>query len=432
MADRICSQCSVVAAPKLKFCRECGARLEDEAGDAAPPPEDAGDRTIIGGAAPRKGPSPSPVLPEGMDVDRTVLGSLPPAAAAPVLGADPPRAGTGTQTFMGDAPVQESRAPDVPEDPGDRTLIAGAAGLARGGRPAPPPPPPPEDDEPSTATFVGTVAPGGGIAPLPPRAAPPPARPEEEEPISQDIDLDDRSGATIAAPRAPAPQAPPPPPPPPPPAGAALRLEHWAPKVKTEVLTLDRPETVVGRDRGDLRYADDAYLSKKHLRYYRDEQGRPCAEDLGTLNGTFLRIRAPLKLEHRDVVALGRHVFRFELMKFEEKDDRTVEGDPLTRVQGVQGSAPRARLVKRQEEGFAGMPFFFGSHRYVLGRNEGTHIFQKDDRMSRRHASLEYREGDYWLEDLGSQNGTFLRLRGPHVLLLGDVLRAGDQYFKVL
>jgi hypothetical protein len=131
------------------------------------------------------------------------------------------------------------------------------------------------------------------------------------------------------------------------------------------------------------------------------------------------------------VIIIGRHAFRFELLQFEEKDDRTIEGDPLTKVQGVQGKAPRARLVKRQEEGFRGLPFYFGTQRYVLGRTDGTHNFKRDDLMSRRHAALEYREGDYWLEDLGSQNGTFLRLRGPRTLEPGDVVKMGDQYFKV-
>lgn len=51
--------------------------------------------------------------------------------------------------------------------------------------------------------------------------------------------------------------------------------------------------------------------------------------------------------------------------------------------------------------------------------------------MSRRHASLSYRDGEYWVEDLGSQNGTYLRLRGPRVVEPGDVLKLGDQYFKM-
>jgi pSer/pThr/pTyr-binding forkhead associated (FHA) protein len=70
--------------------------------------------------------------------------------------------------------------------------------------------------------------------------------------------------------------------------------------------------------------------------------------------------------------------------------------------------------------------------KYVIGRTEGTHRFTKDDRMSRRHSSLQYRDGDYVLEDLGSQNGTFLQIHGPRVLDRGDVVKMGDQIFKLL
>jgi pSer/pThr/pTyr-binding forkhead associated (FHA) protein len=202
--------------------------------------------------------------------------------------------------------------------------------------------------------------------------------------------------------------------------------------VKSDFVVLSKEETVVGRDRGDLKYPEDNYLSKKHARFYRDPEGRLCIEDLGALNGTYIRLRGPVKLEHRDVIFLGRHAFRFEVLEYEEKDDRTLEGDPLTRVQGAQGTAPRARLVKRQEEGFRGLPFFFGVQRYVLGRTDGTHNFQRDDLMSRRHAALFHKDGAYCLEDLGSQNGTFLRLSGPRALEAGDVVKMGDQYFKLV
>ena len=399
MADRTCPSCGAVVGPRLKFCRECGARVEDGPADAAPagPSDGSGDETIVGPAV--RGPAAAPL----------------PAAAGS----------------------------------GDETIIAGA--MKAPPRPAPPAPVPDPAGEPAaqplTATFIGTALPGmepgaAPPAPLPATpAAPPPAAPaqeaEEAEPVSDDFeDVDDDSGSTLlqATPPpslgAPKHAAPPPPPAPPPPAGA-VRLEHWSPRVKNDFVTIDKDEVVVGRDRGDLKYPDDSFLSKKHARFFHGEGGRLMVEDLGGLNGTYLRLRAPAKLEHRDVVILGRHAFRFELLQYEEKDDRTIEGDPLTRVQGVQGSAPRARLVKRQEEGFRGVPFFFGIQRYVLGRTDGTHNFQKDDLMSRRHAALSFKDGEYWLEDLGSQNGTFLRLRGPRALESGDIVKMGDQYFKL-
>ncbi|MHC4922611.1 MAG: FHA domain-containing protein, partial [Planctomycetota bacterium] len=214
--------------------------------------------------------------------------------------------------------------------------------------------------------------------------------------------------------------------------GQEWELQHWAPKEDRKVVTLEGAETFVGRDRGELSYPHDHYLSKSHGRFYTDEEGRLCVEDLGTLNGVFVRVRAPIALQHRDVLHIGRHTLRFEMLSSEEEDPRTMEGDPFTQVMGVQGSPPRARLIKRQDDGFNGTPFFFGVRKYVLGRSEGTHRFTKDDRMSRRHASLTYRDGEYMLEDLGSQNGTFIQIHAPQALERGDVVKMGDQLFKVL
>ena len=442
MSDRTCPHCGASADTKLKFCRECGGRIEDGPAPGLASIEGSGDETILASSPRRPASAPGARVPEEADKTMVAGAASRPRADAP---SDDP---TGVGAPPASSPEEEE--PEEPDAPpgGDRTIMAGAV------RPKAPPPLEGDGGPSVTATFVGTVPP-----PLPPQPAPPPPPtrapapapepppskgPEIEdiEPVSDDIDLgDDESGATIAAaapPPRPQPAKAPPPPPPappgpaggPPPAGA-VRLEHWSPRVKSESLSMDRAETVVGRDRGDIKYPDDNYLSKKHARFFRDGQGRFCVEDMGTLNGTFLRLRAPFKLEHRDTIFVGRHAFRFELLQYEEQDDRTIEGDPLTRVQGVQGAAPRARILKRQEEGFRGVPFFFGTAKYVLGRTDGTHNFQKDDLMSRRHASITYRDGDYWIEDLGSQNGSFVRLRGPHVLERGDVLKMGDQYFKL-
>ena len=66
----------------------------------------------------------------------------------------------------------------------------------------------------------------------------------------------------------------------------------------------------------------------------------------------------------------------------------------------------------------------------VLGREIGDIIFSDDEFMSRRHAQVSYRNGRGHLEDLGSSNGTFLRLRGPHGLASGDLIRLGDELLR--
>lgn len=57
-----------------------------------------------------------------------------------------------------------------------------------------------------------------------------------------------------------------------------------------------------------------------------------------------------------------------------------------------------------------GTPADVGNHVVVgdevlIGREQGTFPL-RDGRISRRHCILRYREGSYWIEDLGSTNGT--------------------------
>ena len=53
-----------------------------------------------------------------------------------------------------------------------------------------------------------------------------------------------------------------------------------------------------------------------------------------------------------------------------------------------------------------------------------------DEFMSRRHAQISFRNGRGRLEDLGSSNGTFVKLRGPHGLSPGDLIRLGDELLR--
>lgn len=69
----------------------------------------------------------------------------------------------------------------------------------------------------------------------------------------------------------------------------------------------------------------------------------------------------------------------------------------------------------------------------VLGRASASRIQLVDDAVSRRHARVEV-AADATLEDLGSQNGTFVNgaaVRGPVTLRPGDVVRIGASTFVV-
>ena len=58
-----------------------------------------------------------------------------------------------------------------------------------------------------------------------------------------------------------------------------------------------------------------------------------------------------------------------------------------------------------------GSVFDVGEAGATLGRLPENSICLTDGRLSRYHARIEFRDGGYWLSDLGSQNGTLVNDR---------------------
>lgn len=69
----------------------------------------------------------------------------------------------------------------------------------------------------------------------------------------------------------------------------------------------------------------------------------------------------------------------------------------------------------------------------VVGRSSEVDVSIDDVKLSRRHVRLTQQEGRYYVEDLGSRNGTFLnnrRLSSKVVLRHNDLLCVGSQVFR--
>lgn len=65
----------------------------------------------------------------------------------------------------------------------------------------------------------------------------------------------------------------------------------------------------------------------------------------------------------------------------------------------------------------------------VLGREAINDIVLQDPEVSRRHAQISYQDGRYFIEDLGSTNGTFVnsrRISVPTWLNNGDLIEMGE------
>ena len=69
-----------------------------------------------------------------------------------------------------------------------------------------------------------------------------------------------------------------------------------------------------------------------------------------------------------------------------------------------------------------------------VGRSSETTLsFPDVPSISRKHARLIFNDGEVWLEDLGSRNGTFLNdepVRGSKLLASGDRFQVGTVVFK--
>lgn len=190
-------------------------------------------------------------------------------------------------------------------------------------------------------------------------------------------------------------------------------------------------QTDIGREEGAIRLPNDPYVCPRHARVVR-RGGRLFIQDLGSVNGVYVRLRAQQPLQHGDLVLVGLEVLRFEVVENAEKG----LGPAVERGTQIFGSpaAPRfARLCQRTVEGVTRDVSYMTRDELVVGRESGDLVFSSDPFMSRRHAVVARNVADqsFSIRDLGSSNGTYLAIRGEAALEAGDHVRIGQHLFRL-
>ncbi len=93
--------------------------------------------------------------------------------------------------------------------------------------------------------------------------------------------------------------------------------------------------------------------------------------------------------------------------------------------------APRIpTLVLQSKENL----YRFSTPEVVIGRSLACDCALEDNTVSAQHSRIVYKQGQWWLNDLGSTNGTFLneiRLEEAAVLRDGDRIRCGQVQLSV-
>jgi pSer/pThr/pTyr-binding forkhead associated (FHA) protein len=186
---------------------------------------------------------------------------------------------------------------------------------------------------------------------------------------------------------------------------------------------LEEGENPIGRGFGTL-FDADGYLSPRHAELVLNAAGL-VVRDTGSLNGVFVRLTGEEEIFDGDIFRIGQELLRFDEIRAPEPlDDGTeVLGSPNP---GYWGRL--AVIVGREQDGSA-FPLFGDA--VVLGRERGDLTFPEDGYVSGTHARVAFRDDRYYLCDMNSSNGTFLRIHGERVVQSGSFVLMGQQLFRV-
>jgi pSer/pThr/pTyr-binding forkhead associated (FHA) protein len=188
----------------------------------------------------------------------------------------------------------------------------------------------------------------------------------------------------------------------------------------------------VGRARQSGDFPALSTMAVKHMEFHYDRTGL-VVEDMGSLNGVYLRITQPIRLEDGMRFRIGLQTIEFHEAGPSEPTP------PLTSDEGEEYCSrdliPLAFLDMIAPSGRPGLRFpITRTDPTIIGR-EGlsAHIaLTGDGAASGKHAQIRREDGRFLLEDLKSRNGTFVHILGSHPLKSGDVLLAGRVLFRII
>ena len=182
--------------------------------------------------------------------------------------------------------------------------------------------------------------------------------------------------------------------------------------------------TVVGREASGP-FASDSYLSPRHAEFV-FRGASLWVRDLESLNGVYMLIErdTPIELKEGEIFRIGQEILRFESMSAPKPGADGVElmGSPNP------GFLGRIRLVIGRES--HGNTYCIPPTGMHLGRERGDIIFPDDGYVSGLHCRLHGEGGKMFLTDVGSSNGTFVRVEGDREVKSGARLLMGQQLFK--
>lgn len=184
-------------------------------------------------------------------------------------------------------------------------------------------------------------------------------------------------------------------------------------------------EHLAGRGDCPLYFPDDPFLSPVHCNFlYRD--GQLLVRDESSTNGVYVRIHGSRPIPFGSLVLVGEQLLEIAAGDF--VDEAIEDG---TYFFGSPRRPSNLRVIQRLRGGDSGVSYRATSDAVTIGREGNDLDFPDDPFISGHHARLTWDGKSAILTDLGSKNGTFLRVVREQTLAHGDYVFMGQQLLRV-
>jgi len=191
---------------------------------------------------------------------------------------------------------------------------------------------------------------------------------------------------------------------------------------------LNGTEHVAGRSEGAILFPDDPLLSPRHANFtYKG--GKLYVVDEASMNGVFIRIKSPMVLASGALFLIGEQLLQVEPSPPDLGPQPDAEG---TYFYASPKRPSKMKLIQRLRGGEIGMIYRSRAETISIGREGNDVNFLDDPFISGRHAQITMSaDGQVTLTDLGSKNGTFVRITDEAPLGHGDYVFLGQQLLRI-
>jgi class 3 adenylate cyclase len=189
-------------------------------------------------------------------------------------------------------------------------------------------------------------------------------------------------------------------------------------------LDLSAGSGMIGRTEGDFTFPGDALMQPLHARFTVAAgvlfvAPMPDAPVFFSLVGSY-------RLEDGDVVKIGNQVLEFRVNEA-AMQMASVLGAGIGEV-SLMLQNPVAEFISLGPDP---KRYSVLEKLVTFGRSKATYAFPTDTAMSRNHAKVYHRGEDFFLEDNGSTNGTFVLAREETPVPEGAILLLGGQRLRI-